>query len=121
MIVLDHSASQQRRGTMINRYAYDQEEKLPVGISWEEYVNVPVVPRRSPWRTIGEDIEGINPTISDNKVAITPQNASIVPVTNTNQPVTSIDQSSLISSVTSQNVIAAIVNSLPVVEFECQP
>lgn len=119
MIVSDHSASQQRRGTLVNRYAHDQEDAIAKGTAWEDYVGIGVVPRRSPWRTVGEDIESANPTVSDDKVSITPQNIQTVSTTITQSAPATIDQNALIAAVTQGAVIAAIVAALPVVEFSC--
>jgi len=119
MIVLDHSASQQRRGTLINRYAYDEEEKIESSVAWEDYVRLPVVPRRSPWRTVGEDIESSSPTVSQEKVALTPSNITTITSPIATQQSSAIDQSVLISAVTQPSVISAIVAALPIIEFSC--
>lgn len=120
MIVFDHAANQQRLGTLVNRYAYDPEEEKPQNISWEEYVNFPVLPRRSPWRTVGEDVESTNPTVSDGQVSVTSSNVSSVvltgPITTTSS---NIDQSALIAAIQTPAVVAAIVAALPIVEFSC--
>jgi hypothetical protein len=80
MIVYDFSAYQQSRDQIMNRHAADfenpkqarQEEER--NVSWEDFANMEVSPRRSPWRTADEDILSTNPTVSQNQITVTPEN-----------------------------------------------
>ena len=126
MIIFDHAAVLQNQNLLMNRYApdyvdyRDEQKKMERGISWEDKVGIKVEPRRSPWRTANEDTESANPRVSESQVPATVQNASVIATSGgTGGGSASISNSALIAAITSPEVIQAILNALPVVEFEC--
>jgi hypothetical protein len=126
MIIFDHAAVLQNQNLLMNRYApdyvdyRDEQEKMERGISWEDKVGINVEPRRSPWRTANEDTESANPRVSESQVPATVQNASVIATSGgTGGGSASISNSALIAAITSPEVIQAILNALPVAEFEC--
>lgn len=136
MIFFDHAARQQNEDRIMNRSAPDfkdyredrqAEEK---GISWEDYIGIPVAPRRSPWRTANEDPESYNPKVSEKQVAATTQNIGSVNYSNTSSVSTptsgstgSINEAALQEAVLSpaiiQQITQAVLAALPIVEFSC--
>lgn len=130
MIVFDHAAILQNQELLMNRYApdyidyRDQKIKEERGVTWEDKVGIKVEPRRSPWRTVNEDSESASPRVSENQVPATIQNVQNITYVNNGgsggSTAGGISQSALIAAITDPAVITAIVNALPVVEFECQ-
>ena len=123
MITFDYAARQQNEGSLMNRYALDGDPAQAQEGSWEALSGLPVLPRRSPWITQYEDVESDNPKVSNMQVPATSQNIADLAYmfsrgTTTSAPA-SISESALIAAVTQPNVITAIVNALPVVEFSC--
>lgn len=125
MIYTDQTAREQNEGRLMNRFALDLEPVKPETGSWEATSGLPVLPRRSPWITQYEDVESMNPRVSNSQVVATSKNIADLAYTfskgaTSSGPVQStISESSLISAVTQPAVISAIVAALPVVEFSC--
>jgi hypothetical protein len=131
MIAFDHAARLQNRDLLMNRNAPDyidyreERAKEERGISWEDHVGTPALPRRSPWNTANEDIESARPAASDKQVNTTPQN--IQSVASTSGGATSsgsgISQSSLEAAVFDaafiQRLTQSVLAALPIVEFTC--
>jgi hypothetical protein len=67
----DKAQEQQRLNEIMPRFAPDQAEQLDQTSAWEEFANIEVSPRRSPWSTPGSDDDDLLAQVSDKKVVVT--------------------------------------------------
>lgn len=121
MIVLDHSAALQNQKRIMNRYAADEVDpdfrtQIERSITWEDKIGMKVYPRRSPWRTVNEDTESSDPKVSDKQVPATTQNIQNVTYVSSGGGVSSTSGG---SSYSIDQIVAAVIAALPVVDFEC--
>lgn len=125
MINTDQAAIQQNQNRLMHRFALDKEPLQAERGSWEAFSGTPLLPRRSPWTTLYEDIESADPKVSNSQVVATSKNIADLSYTFAGGAVAatggsaSISESALLAAVTQPAVIAAIVAALPVVEFSC--
>lgn len=76
----DSVNDQQRAGQIMPRYAPDELEQQDGTVAWEVVAGLEVVPRRSPWKTAGQDDENLFATVSDRFVPVTRDNVAAITV-----------------------------------------
>jgi hypothetical protein len=76
----DSVNEQQRSGQIMPRYAPDELEQQDGTVAWEVVAGLDVVPRRSPWKTAGQDDENLFATVSDKYVPITRDNVAAITI-----------------------------------------
>jgi hypothetical protein len=74
----DKAQEQQRLNEIMPRFAPDQAEQLDQTSAWEEFANLQVSPRRSPWSTPGSDDDDLLAQVSDKKVVLTSGNPQVI-------------------------------------------
>jgi hypothetical protein len=62
----DKVQEQQRRNEIMPKYAPDNPDPVDNSVSWEEASSQPILPRRSPWGTAGQDDYDLLAQVSDN-------------------------------------------------------
>lgn len=82
----DLAKEQQRLNQIMPRYAPDQPEQTDQTVGWEEFASLPVVPRRSPWRTLGSEDDDLLAQVSDNQVVLNAKSISNLSLTGTPSP-----------------------------------
>ena len=122
MITVDRAAEQQNEGMLMNRYAKDGGGVDPDKETIDAFFGTTIYPRRSPWVTEYEDTGSDNPRVSERQVPATIQNIADIAYKfspASQAPQSTISTSSLIAAITDPAVIRAIVDALPIVDFEC--
>lgn len=66
----DKVQEQQRLGEIMPRFAPDQAEQISQTSSWEQFANIQISPRRSPWPTPGSEDDDLLAQVSDQKVVV---------------------------------------------------
>jgi hypothetical protein len=74
----DKAQELQRLNEIMPRFAPDQAEQLDRTAAWEEFANLEVSPRRSPWSTPGSDDDDLLAQVSDKKVVLTSGNPQVI-------------------------------------------
>ncbi len=74
--------SQQRMGMLVERNSYDPPDEVRDIEPWESFANIPVVPRRTPWRVSGANKDYPGTPVEEASTAFSQNNIGVLYSTN---------------------------------------
>lgn len=110
---------QHQRGEIQHFGALDADAPEQKITTWERYAGWPDLPRRLPWQAYGQYADSATPVGDDMQVVLTPRNIGFWLPRVEAMTGNSITSGSALNNVDINQIVKAVIDALPVVDFRC--